>query len=855
MQRIRSDQYADSFSLYIQSNDTQYASNRIVKCSSNLRYLYKIHEVIQQKNNINIIIPITDAYIFDGRFDYMEERTMNRKKLDLQLLSEEIQENPDDPRHYYYMAQTYSLLNNYELAFDYFKQRINHHNEGFIQEKIDAIFEAARLANFRLNKPWDECEKLYLSAYELDKTRPDSIYFIGIHYYLENNRKKAFEYLKLAFEIGYPIHTQYCIKPTLSFYYTPRYLTQLCYEFKEYYLGFTVAEFFLKNNSSTEDYYDIILGWYNIFSKIKELNQINPIKFSLSNPNLPFLCFLADGGFNKWSGSSINTQGVGGSETYIIEMARYIQKSGKYEVIVFCNCEKSELFENVTYLPISLYFNFISQHYVNTCIISRYTEYYPATLLCKVENIYLVAHDLTFTCNIIPIDIKLKKIFCLSEWHAEYLSNYIPDVKNYIEPLYYGFNNIFDFEKANPKVEKIPYKFIYSSFPNRGLLELLTMWPKIIEKQAKCSLHIYSDINGTWVNNVASLKMTKIRDLLENYNKQPNNYNIFYHGWVNKQTLAKAWLSSEFWLYPCTFMETFCLTALESAISKTIPITNNLAALQNTVGNRGIIIEGNAETAEWQEMALNKLFEIIDSKEIKTDIIETNYKWASNLTWKNQADKLMDNYILPNSLEYRGIYNWTCSINTSSDICLSFLNFLDYFNENNKNLQPKILELGTYTGTSIIQLMKKIPNSLGFAVDNWDNYDKYDKIEEIFYNNISVSGLSNRIYGIKQSFTDTLINFINSDEIFDIIYIANTNNAFNTYVYCILSWKVLKKGGFLIISNYLYKQNNNITDNSILSNNYVAFESPFYAVNNFLEEYKEQIKIYEANWNIYIEKI
>jgi hypothetical protein len=55
-------------------------------------------------------------------------------------------------------------------------------------------------------------------------------------------------------------------------------------------------------------------------------------------------------------------------------------------------------------------------------------------------------------------------------------------------------------------------------------------------------------------------------------------------------------------------METFCLTALEAASSKTFAITNDLAALQNTVGNRGAIINGDPTTQTWQDLALQKLF-------------------------------------------------------------------------------------------------------------------------------------------------------------------------------------------------------------------------------------------------------
>ncbi len=37
--------------------------------------------------------------------------------------------------------------------------------------------------------------------------------------------------------------------------------------------------------------------------------------------------------------------------------------------------------------------------------------------------------------------------------------------------------------------------------------------------------------------------------------------------------LEDAWKTADIWFYPCTFMETFCLTALEAAKSKTFVIT------------------------------------------------------------------------------------------------------------------------------------------------------------------------------------------------------------------------------------------------------------------------------------------
>lgn len=647
---IRGDQYANSFTLFIKSDDTQYGSNRVIKSNSGLRYVHIIHEVITDKNNINVVIPENRAIIFDGRFDYMEKRTYERKQFDLKLLFEELEVDPMNPRTLYYLAQTYNLLEDYEKAYYYFLKRAEFTNSGFLQERVDAVFEAARIANFKLNKPWDECLALYEKCYKIDESRPEALYFIGIHYYLENDYKKAYPYLKKGFEVGYPTHCQYSLKPTLSFHFLPKFLAKICYDLEEYKMGEIASEFFIRNNNQYAVDYDEIVSWYKIYVKLNQYTGPKKIK-NVNKYKKPLFVFIADGGFNEWSGSNILTTGVGGSETYIIEMAKWIQKCGQFQTIVFCNTPNGleEIFENTIYKPLSSYYEFINTTYVNTCIVSRYSEYLPVTFKGFSENVYLVAHDLTPSGVVIPMDIKLKNIFCLTEWHVSYLTQIFPQLASITVPFYYGIDDRFKNVTINSNtIGKIKNKFIYSSFPNRGLLQLLQMWPKIIENYPTSTLHIYSDVNNKWSNDVEPQKMQQIRDLLSVMSD--SKFGINYHGWVNKSELCEAWKTSDIWFYPCTFSETFCLTALEAASSKTLVITNDLAALQNTVGNRGCIIKGDPTTAEWQEESLSKLFFCMDPKniELKNKLINENYKWASNLSWESQAQKLLDEYILPN---------------------------------------------------------------------------------------------------------------------------------------------------------------------------------------------------------------
>jgi len=850
LNNVRGDQYSTSFSLLIRSNDLMYNSNRIIKSASKLRYQFKIHETITDKNNLNVFIPEDECTIFDGRFEYMEKRTMERKENDLKLLFEELEEDPMNPRTHYYLGQTYNLLKNYEKAYEYFLKRIEFKNSGFIQERYDAVFEIARISNFQLNKSWEECLNYYNHCIQIDETRPEPFYYIGLHYYLEQNVKLAYDYFKKAFQLGLPLHCQYSLKPTLSYYFVPYYLTKICYLTDDYKLGEQAAELFLSKTLKNDINYLEIISWYNIYKKLNTYNGLKKIK-NISKK--PICCIVADGGFNPWWGMNIETTGVGGSETYIIEMAKYIQKSNKFLTYVFCNTpeEKEYIYEGTIYKPLKKYYEFVNTNYIHTCIVSRFSEYLPLTYKGYVDNVYFVVHDLLSSGIVIPIDKKLKNVFCLTEWHVEYFNNFFNsiDLKEITLPLYYGCNFVPNLTYIkNNFISSTSINFIYSSFPNRGLLELLKLWPKIYEIDTRCNLHIYCDVNNKWSNDVEPEKMTEIKNLLDKF---INKFNIYYHGWVKKEELEKGWQQADIWFYPCTFMETFCLTALEAARTRTLAITNDLAGLQNTVGSRGVIIKGDATTEEWKDSALREIRYYLKNDEMRNKLIEENYNWSKNLTWENQANTLLYNYLLKDNLERKLLFNWTDDLpkGTKQDV----LEIITYFNNNNPKCKIgekiNILEIGTYTGVSLISFISLINNSYGIGIDLWENNDENEifkntlelEIEKSFYNNIKIAKLEDRIKGYKQNSTDYLINSIKSNKMFDFIYIDGAHYISETYKDIILAWYVLEKNGIMIIGDYLYNKD--------------MLESPFKAVNKFLEEYKDKYKLLNKSYRIIIEKL
>jgi len=641
---IRGDQFGDSYSLTVKSHDVEYISNRITKSELKLKYIYTMHEVIQNENNINVRVPENRAVINDLNNAYMQNRSDTRKEYDLKCLYEMLEEYPNEPRHLFYLAQTYKMLNNFEKAAEYYYKRAFFHIEGFEQEKFDALFEFTRISIYKLKKPWREYEKYYKLCIEWQPTRPEGDYFLGINYFIDNDHFTAFKHFKKAFEIGFPYHQQYSLKPTLSFHFLPYYLSSLCYEFRDFKLGLESTTLFLQKNKPTDDFYNLIADWYKIYEM---LNKLPSIKNTPQTFDKPIFCIVADGGFTKWSGKNILTSGVGGSETWVIETARYINQLSNFEVIVFCNCEQEEIFEGVKYIQLSRYLQVISEIKIEHCIISRFSEYIPATIEGHVENIYLILHDLQLSGNVIPVHNKIKNIFCLTEWHKRHFLESFSQFEKITYSLHYGidFNNFLNNEKERNYIQKIPYSFIYSSFPNRGLSVVLKMWPRIIKRYPQSVLNIFTDVNNKWANDFYPDELKEIRETLDSYKKlYPTS--VLNHGWVDKKTLADFWKQSSIWLYPCKFKETFCLTALESAVTKTLAITNDLAALQDTVGDRGIIIPGDATTEEWQQTAFEKICEVLDNFSLSESFIERNYHWALKHSWKDRANYLLQTFIL-----------------------------------------------------------------------------------------------------------------------------------------------------------------------------------------------------------------
>lgn len=354
--------------------------------------------------------------------------------------------------------------------------------------------------------------------------------------------------------------------------------------------------------------------------------------------NAPLLCIHAGYAYESWNAATIRETGIGGSETAVAAMAREFLSRG-YRVVVCCNCTgNAGMVEGVRYLPLEDFRHFIDRHYIDVLIISRYA----ATLRQPVRagKKYFWLHDIfamgspeersLFAENINDLD----GIFCLSPWHRSFAAAYhqLPPEKFILT------GNGIDLQRFAPQVTKEQNRFIYSSSPDRSLDVVLRLFPKIRSVLPGATLHIYYGFDN-WASSARQQGNMQQLALMEEIKNGMQQEGVFYHGRVDQQQLALAFLQSDIWLYPTSFTETFCITALEAQAARTLCICSDLAGLSSTVGDRGILLQLSPGNENFETYLLQTLVDIQQDSTRKNELLARAREWAWQQSWSAVADQ------------------------------------------------------------------------------------------------------------------------------------------------------------------------------------------------------------------------
>lgn len=460
-------------------------------------------------------------------------------------------------------------------------------------------------------------------------------YFIYLNLGILHYQRKEIYFATIYFELASIIRPCYEIFKNLFF---------ISYEKEEYQKALYYGNNAKKCNIKKDEL-------DNLLEKIKEKINIriyNKNKFNLclennSNNNInklkkkPILCYYV-GYSEPFNGKNIEERNVWGSELSAVKVCEGLSKW--YECHIFCVCKPDEqiIHNNVYYHHISLYNKFQKEFEIEVLLVSRFVHFFlENTILAK--NTYFLLHDArvhnfwlseqlpdygnAFFKNILH---NIKKIICVSDWQIENYCRFSGLNKDLMYVIPNGYNPK-NFENKNYK--KIKNRFIYSSDPQRGLLPLCEIFPKIREKIPDATLDIY----------FAKIDNIKILNIINKYDY------INFHGKLTNKDLSIELMKSDVWFYPNFYShETFCMSALEALAAGTLVITRNFSGIKDTVGEGGILINGKGD--EFMDIALKKIIEILNNNKLKKEyqakakIQAAKYKWSNIIErWYNFLKK------------------------------------------------------------------------------------------------------------------------------------------------------------------------------------------------------------------------
>ncbi len=320
----------------------------------------------------------------------------------------------------------------------------------------------------------------------------------------------------------------------------------------------------------------------------------------------------------EWDSEVYKHKKIGGSETAVVEMSQWIRRLTNRPVKVF-NVRREAFTDEVgvEYIPNTQINEYMSQFEPTIHVAHRHN--------IKVTNAktYLWCHDLmTPGCEFVH---NFDHIFALSPFHKRYLNanQAIPKDK-----IVLTRNGIRPERFKNKTHTKNPNKIVFPSSPDRGLAEAIYIVEKARKELPDLELHAYYGFE-----NLRKCGLAPLADKLEALIAERPW--VKYHGGVQQDILAKEMGEAVVWLYPAVFIESFCITALESVCSGTYPLVRDIGALPDTLrdfSEKGMatVIDQDVESDMDQQLWADELVKIIKDKKWESiDVRPDDYGWQA----------------------------------------------------------------------------------------------------------------------------------------------------------------------------------------------------------------------------------
>lgn len=628
---------------------------RIFRTDLSGRWIYPIHELYRMPAGVQIakrtgpLDPSITHHKQDGFTDGLDDGTRERNK---EIIVEALKEDPYDLRLRFYLANEFYAQAALALADEntphgeahaYCDLAINAYS---VYLELDPPPDEAYIATHqiaeihRMKGEFFEAIEAEMQATMIHSHWPDAWLGIAQSYMNIGDWDKALFHAEICTKIASEPETPILREP-LNLEYLPKSIMATCFEQKAEYKKALELYEELATVSKSEELDEKIEGLKNLIEFLE--NDITPLN-TLREDNYganeeKSIAFFCRPSLEKWSSKTMNETGIGGTETAVCEVAKRFAEDG-WRVAIFASPTddvNGTVFDGIEWYE-SMDIDLTEPW--NTLVSVRTPELFDSNFNAKKKILWL--HDVNNGPDAFTDEDgnnrwdKIDLIVPVSDWHMNHLHKLYGIPLEKMHPARNGIN-IERFE--NKDIERNPYKFIWSSSPDRGLDIVLEMWPEIVGLVPDAELHIFYG----WDNYDKVMEMTdnpfmrkfkvKILKLLESL----KNENIHWRGRVDQETLANEFLSAGYWPYTGEFLETNCLSVVEAQAGGCLPIISNIGAAPENLSDVGVKIDGFAKNFDYRKSFIEELEALIlRSREQKFFDHCAMYKFAKTQSWDEQ---------------------------------------------------------------------------------------------------------------------------------------------------------------------------------------------------------------------------
>jgi len=394
----------------------------------------------------------------------------------------------------------------------------------------------------------------------------------------------------------------------------------------------------IRQNNKVPEYQNTIQSQSHFLSDF----NIQTLEESTRSREKLDIIFYVGYGVEAWNPDTVKKSGIGGSETAVIEMSRRLAAFG-HRVRVYGDCcsittrpgpTVEGVFDKVEYFDYSKFHDLEC----DVLIVSRRPEAIDKNIQYKYSALWV--HDVHCGVSLTRERAdKFDRILVLSDWHFNFmLQQYSFLDKNKL----FKTRNGIDLSRFSHKIIRNSHRAIYSSSPDRGMETAIKIWPSVRNVIPDAELHLYYGFK-TWKACADTAQLKTIADL-ERLIELHKNSGVIFHDRVPQDELAIDFLRSGVWCYPTWFSETSCLTAMEAQAAGCYIVTSPIAALNETVGDRGYMISGDWLSQDYKTKFTNAV--INEMRRNDDDRIKLQTYARDNFGWDSLAkdwDEMLHN--------------------------------------------------------------------------------------------------------------------------------------------------------------------------------------------------------------------